>query len=180
MSRPGKIVGIDEAHCKLIYGLIVSHKPRRILEFGLGEGLSAHHISEAIAFNNIPFEYTIVENWVGWEGQKPDTLPYLLGATLVESSEREFVEKSIREHIRWDFILSDADHSNSNKWFWDVWELMLNTGGIFVLHDITNANHPNLRSILEPVTRLGWRHAMFNKSSKPDEECERGLLVIFK
>lgn len=174
------MIAIDEAHCKLIYGLVVSQKPRSILELGFGEGASSAHISEAIAFNNIPFNYTIVDNWLDWGGTMPANLPHLLGAKIEESDEEVFVERSIVSGRKWDFILSDADHHKSDKWFWKVYTQLLNEHGIFVLHDITNPGFPNLESILHMIRAYNYRHNLFNTSSRSDEECERGLLVIFK
>lgn len=174
------MIAIDKAHCDLIYGLIVAQKPRSLLELGFGEGASGAHISEAIAYNNIGFDYTIVDNWHDWGGKMPENLPYLLGAKIIESDEREFVEKSCTEGRKWDFILSDADHHNSDQWFWKLYTQLLNDGGIVVLHDVTNSGFPNLESIVKLIRAYNHRHALFNKSSRPDEECERGLLVVFK
>jgi predicted O-methyltransferase YrrM len=174
------MTAIDEAHCKLIYGLVVSQKPTSVLELGFGEGVSGAHISEALAFNDLPFDYTIVDNWYDWGGIMPDNLRQIYGAHIVQSDEGAFIGKAVERGAKWDFVLSDADHHNCEQWFWKLYTQLLNDGGIVALHDITNPGFPNLESILVMVRSLNYRHALFNKSSRREEECSRGLLIVFK
>ena len=65
-------VKIDTAHAELIYGLIVSSKPKKILELGLGGGKSADAIIKGINYNQNNSEFSIVDNWLDFGSNIPD------------------------------------------------------------------------------------------------------------
>lgn len=169
---------IDNSHVHLIFGLIVAQKPRSVLEFGFGSGCSSHSITEAIRYNQNDARYVIVDNWLDYNGQRPD---HLLGwykeAEFVTSDEKDYVD-SCKD--KFDFILSDADHHHTDQWFKDVYNRLLVKGGILVYHDVTNPMFPNLRGIMSQCRDVGTAPRLFDQNSVSGERCDRGLLVIFK
>lgn len=174
------MIAIDKAHCDLIYGLVVSAKPRDVLELGYGTGASSLSISEALEYNEnalfnsakeLQAKYTIVDNWNDWNGEEPDIHQHRF--SLVTMDETEFCSNLQKDS--YDFILSDADHANAEK---NAGKLFyaLRSPGILIFHDVTNPGWPNLRVLLGSYANS----VLFNKSSRQNEECDRGLLVIFR
>jgi hypothetical protein len=46
---------------------------------------------------------------------------------------------------------------------------------------VTNSElFPNLISIYSDAVRRDLHHMLFNYNSRPDERCDRGMLVLFK
>lgn len=177
---------IDQCHIDLISSLIKTSKPKKVLELGFGSGKSSRAIIDALKFNQTEFNYTLVENWVDWN-YKPqyDQVQFLKGEgiSLVNSDELHFVFST---QDTYDFILSDADHWNTDKWFEYVFKNLLNDGGILIYHDVSLGPHKNvdlyfknLDNIYYKAKGMGLKMLHFNKSSRDDEKCERGLLVIF-
>jgi predicted O-methyltransferase YrrM len=165
------IEGIDKAHCDLIYGLAVSLKPKSVLEIGYGQGNSFEALWKALAYNNINFRYTLVDDWRGHQGRPApelDGLPIEILSMTEEAFYREHSDQS------YNIILSDADHGHAHQWFEQSLE-MVRAPGLLIYHDASNPNHPNLGEL----NLFGHCWALFNRSSRPDEHCERGLLVIF-
>lgn len=119
-----RIVRIDRAHAELLRTLVMAGKPRDILEFGFGAGESAAAILSGARFNRMPFSYTLVDNWMDFDGVQPQM--------------------------------------TTRRGFRDV------------------RCFRNLGEILDLVRERGYRHALFDRSSRRGERCERGLLVIFK
>jgi predicted O-methyltransferase YrrM len=174
-------VKIDQAHADLLYGLIVSSKPKKVLELGVGGGKSADAILAAIQYNNNNCEFTIVDNWYDFGFKMPNEVFDRYGkyANIVSSSEKDFVF-SCQE--KFDFIFSDADHYATEQWFEYVYENLLYKGGILIYHDINlfEESFPNLRQILFDCQKLNLNYFLFNQNSLIGERCHRGLLVIFK
>jgi predicted O-methyltransferase YrrM len=170
------MIAIDQAHCDLIYGLIVSLKPRDVLEFGLGSGASATAIAKGLLFNDLKCSYTIVDNWHDWKGVEPgfhlEALEFPL-PIIVNQDETEFC--NTLEKDSYDFILSDADHANAEKNAGKLY-YALRSPGIMIFHDVCNPGWPNLR-----VLKGSYANSvLFNKNSRDGEECDRGLLVVFR
>jgi len=190
----GDNVAVDTCHLNLVIGLIESHKPTSILELGVGSGRTTKAIIEAIKRNQdgellpsykIP-EVTLVDNWCDWNGKRPDCFEELKNiVNVVERDEREFVFTCNKTY---DFIFSDADHWNTDKWFWYVYDRLLNSNGILIYHDVSTQDplprnelrFPNLINILIECKKRGISHMHFDKCSKKSERCFRGFLVIFK
>lgn len=174
-------VKIDTAHADLVYGLIVSSKPSNILELGLGGGKSADAIIKGIEYNENSPKFTIVDNWLDFDFQIPEGVveKYSKHANIITSDEHDFVF-ACKE--KFDFIFSDADHYNTDQWFEYVFENLLANNGILIYHDINlfEDSFANLRSIYSKTLEKGYSHFLFNKNSKTNERCHRGLLVIFK
>ncbi len=168
-------VPMDDNHIALIKSLAMCSKPNHILELGIGSGAVTNALLEAMAHNGNGATLTCVDNFTDWGGDRPeesDDLP----VTLFVQNEREFVSSC---EDTFDFIVSDADHDHSHEWIAGTLAL-LNAGGIAVFHDISNPDYPNLLSIVQQVKSSGMAHAVFNKSSRADERCHRGILVVFK
>lgn len=181
MFKNNENVKIDEAHSLTLKGLIYSLKPKKIIELGLGGAKSLDAILEALEYNQQPYEYTLVDNWQDFGFKIPDGLLELYNGrvNIITSNEKEFVYKTTDKY---DFIFSDADHSNTEKWFEYVYDNILENDGILAYHDVNFFQNDfiNLREIYYTCVRRNLKFKLFNKNSLPNERCERGLLVIFK
>lgn len=140
------------------------------MEFGLGGCKSTRAILDGLRYNGKPFKYVLVDNWHDWDGQKPEVSFPLI--EFVTANEGDYVAACTE---KFDFIMSDGDHDNADKWFDKVWD-MLNPGGILVYHDV--CSYPNLSTIVDRCK--GLSHRVFNQNSIDGERCDRGLLVVFK
>ena len=176
-------VKIDQAHADLLRGLIVSHKPKTILEIGLGGGQATDAILSGLEYNNQPYHYDIVDCWLDWGGVMPSgvTEKYESRCNIITAFEKDYVFGTDKTY---DFIMSDGDHHNAEKWFEHVFDKLLNPGGILIYHDINVFNEPdsfpNLVEIYEKCKKYNLSHHLFNANSLEDERCQRGLLIIFK
>ena len=190
-------VQVDFCHGDLIANLVKCHKPKTVLELGFGSGFTARKIQEALNYNETgelhpkygpPAKYTMVDNWQDWreKGEAPPDLSEFKNdrTTIVVSNEHEFV---FNAKTTWDFIFSDADHFNTEKWFEYVFDNLLNDNGILIYHDVCvkapesgEMWFPNLKKILDRTRERKLSHFLFNKDSLASEKCWRGLLVIFK
>jgi predicted O-methyltransferase YrrM len=179
---------IDRCHCDLIYGLAVSLKPTRILELGYGEGASARALWAAMIYNGRDCWYVLVDDWRSTQPQfplserhPPKTLVALAPrqTQFFTMLEADFYDSMKPESDLYELILSDCDHENAHLYYQDSLRL-LKPGGLLIYHDVTNPNHPKLKSIVTQANESGYPTLVFNKSSRPDEECQRGLLVIRK
>ena len=177
-----KGVKIDVAHAHLVTGLVKANKPKTILEFGIGGGESTDAILEALAYNQQPYEYTVVDNWHDWHGQQPEGITEKYGdrIKIITSPEREYVFSCTEKY---DFIMSDGDHHQTDQWFEYVYENLLNPGGILIYHDVNLFDDDAFKNLISIYTRCQeYRisHHLFNRNSLPTERCQRGLLAIFK
>lgn len=175
-----QLVKIDDNHARFVEALVMSTKPRRVLEFGFGAGEATRAIQAGLAYNDQPHEYVVVDNWLDFGGERPSVTrgPTFPGVTFVTSAEYDFVRDC---RASFDFILSDADHLHAQLWFDQVYDRLLVAGGVLIYHDITNTrDFPNLLRIHEQVIRSNYHHVLLNRNSRPGERCDRGLLAIFK
>lgn len=175
-----QLVKIDVNHAELVRALVACQKPRRVLEFGFGAGEATRAILAGLAYNEQPFSYTVVDNWLDFGGAPPAATrePIYREVEFRTSSERDFVLACADSY---DFIFSDADHHHAQDWFDAVYGRLLNPGGTLIYHDVTNsADFPNLLGIYRQVVRDGRNHLLLNRRSRPGERCERGLLSVFK
>ena len=175
-------IKIDTAHAELIRGLVIAHKPKILLELGVGGGKSVDATLSALNFNQQTYDYTLVDNWLDFGGTIPPevTALYQDKLNIVTSAEKDFVLNCKKT---FDYIMSDADHQQSHTWFEHVYNNLLNPGGILIYHDVNMFDlqaYPGLREIYQKCQSTNKSHFLFNKNSLPDERCQRGLLVIFK
>lgn len=182
-----RMIEIDQCHLDLLSGLVKSAKPKKVLELGFGSGKSVKTLLDSLTYNDSEYEYTLVENWIDWGRQpqlgKLEFLKEYSNVSVICSDEINFIFGTSEKY---DFILSDADHWNTDKWFEYVYTRRLNAGGILVYHDVSlgpdnvDLYFENLDNIYHRCRELGLNFLHFNKSTREDEKCERGLLVIFK
>lgn len=181
------MIEIDQCHLDLLAGLIKSQKPVDVLELGFGSGKSVKSVLDALAYNTNEYNYTLVENWIDWNGvpqrEQIEFMKEYKNVKIACMNESDFVFNTPEKY---DFILSDADHWNTDKWFDYVYTRLLNPGGILVYHDVSlgpekvDLYFKNLDNIYHRCKELDLNFVHFNKSTRDDEKCERGLLVIFK
>ena len=178
MIHTDPIVKMDQCHLDLIYGMLVSHKPKKVLELGMGSGIATDVILKAFEYNGIPLDLTCVDNWLDWNFLKPKEISSYetKGVKVITSAEKDFVY-SCKDHF--DFIVSDADHDHAQEWFQQSFSLLA-PGGIIIYHDVTNPDFANLYSLFQSARAEHLSHFLFNTSSRHEEKCERGLLVIQK
>jgi len=174
-------VKIDVCHADLIFGLVTCFKPEKILELGIGGGRSTDSILRGLKYNLSNFDYTLVDNWLDFNGVMPIEISdkYKKLINIITSNEKDFIFST---NQKFDFIMSDADHNHTNEWFEYVYENILKENGILIYHDVNLFDNQwaNLRQILEKCKQNKINHFLFNKNSRFDERCHRGLLVIFK
>ena len=177
-------VKIDIAHAELLTGLVMCDKPRRILEIGVGGGRSLDAILKGLDYNQAEYSYTLVDNWGDWAGVMPPEVQERYGdrIDIITSNEKDFVFSCTGQ---FDFIMSDGDHNSTDQWFDYVYDNLLADSGILVYHDVNFVNNwpgifRNLQNIYHRVNERGISHKLFNLSTLPTEQCERGLLVIYK
>ena len=167
---------IDMNHLSLIQGLLVSSKPKKIL--GVGTGNVSQVCLDAIQHNQVG-HLTCIDNWQDWKGNIPKIAVELkkLGAEIITKSEKDFVHENL--DARFDFIISDGAHGGSHKWCNKLYD-MLNRGGVLIAHDVTNPHFTNLREYQIEARRRRYDSMTFSESTRKDERCERGLLVVYK
>ncbi len=173
------LVMIDVNHADFVRALVACTKPQRILELGFGAGEATRSILAGCRYNERAFEYTIVDNWCDFGGIQPEITKTdeFSKIKFVTSDEFEFVKES---HGMFDFIFSDADHYNTQNWFEHVYTSLLCRNGVLIYLDVTNPQFPNLLRIYMDTVKMNYDHVLLNVSSRRDERCWRGMLVIFK
>ena len=167
---------VDLAHCAFVSGCVLSKKPDRVLELGIGPGYLSRALLDALAYNR-KGALTCVDGFFDTHGIEPAHVEPLrrAGAEVVVSTEEAFVKACPSESF--DMLVSDADHGRSQEWLDDHLRIV-KPGGFLFFHDTNNAMFPNLGAIVEQVARLPHHH--FTANSRPDESCERGLLFVMK
>ncbi len=190
----GENVAVDLCHLDLITNLVKTHKPTSILELGVGSGRTTIALCEGVKYNEhsdtisgyVTPTITLVDNWNDWGHKRPDFVDELkLKVNLIESDEKQFLFST---NNKYDFIFSDADHFNTDKWFDYVYDRVLMNNGILMYHDVSIQNplpnnefrFPNLENILIQCKKRNINYIYFDKCSLKSERCYRGLLVIFK
>lgn len=163
------MIEIDECHRHLIEGIILSIKPKSVLELGYGTGKTTKSILYALNYNGFG-TLSVVENFRDWNGNKPDHfIPKRFKHIYLDES--EYLTSSTDVY---DVIIADGDHYNTHK-FWEKLVNMLTSKGCLIVHDVCNKDFPNLNVFTQLPGAL-----VFNTSSRIDEKCERGLAILFK
>ena len=169
------LVRIDRCHVDLIAGIAKSLKPQNILELGFGTGDTSFALTQAIEFNGVG-DLTIVDNWSLFDGRPPEHLTLRHPNVSVHTSdERAFVVNAGTD--KYDLVISDADHWNAHEWL-NEYLRICRDGGIVVMHDTASHYYPRLRDMIRICKERGLSYMEFNKSSRPDEECWRGTLIV--
>jgi predicted O-methyltransferase YrrM len=174
---PTDLTTIDTAHTYMIFSLIIASKPLNLLELGTGKGYATQALLAGIKYNGIG-SLTCVDNLQDFTNTEPPFYADLRSKgvkIIAPMSEMGFIF-SCKE--KYDFIMSDADHEYSGTWT-EMTLTLLNPGGIVCYHDIGDV-YPNSKMTVETAERHGYSKMLFKASSRPDERCDRGFLVIKK
>lgn len=160
-NKPGQ-TSVDECHGLLLFGLIVSLKPSKILELGVGTGYITKTILSAINYNE-KGKLICVDNLKDYKGNKPNFINELEKEGIIFNNEDETLFlKNVKD--KYDLIIADADHSRINENI-NFYPKILNKNGFMLIHDVN--------FVLE-------NSYLFNKSSLLKERCSRGWLLFFK
>jgi predicted O-methyltransferase YrrM len=171
-------VAVDKSHAMLLYGMITSHKPDTILELGIGSGFITKTILYAIKYNG-KGNLTSVDNWNDWSGKEPNHIQELrnMGVNIIAPIDEEIF---IRENKnKYDVIIVDGNHRHGGEWADKVLE-MLNPNGFLFAHDVEHPNYPTLKNYQILANKFGYSNYTFSKSSRDDEYCWRGWIMINK
>jgi len=177
-KNPYKDAGIDICHSFLLFGIIAAQKPKSILELGIGTGVGCETILNAVKYNQQDYNYDALDNLYDLGGNLSNDYINKLKenkVNIVISDEKSYVEKC--ESSKYDLIISDADHLNAGDWVDHIVRICKNNGIIFC-HDVCNEGFPSLKKYIDYVKDNSIPHYLFNSSSRQDEKCERGWLMI--
>lgn len=174
-------VAVDRCHNMFMMGALLAQKPDDILELGIGSGYVTVSLIHGIRYNG-KGRLTCVDNWTdargGEMGDVADNLRKVGVNVVAPVEEYRFVSGCPSES--YDFLVSDADHLNSGTWI-DEHLRIVRPGGFLFFHDTNQVDEfPNMALIVRRVQELGLCHYHFKKSSRPDEQCERGWLFVMK
>ena len=169
---------IDRGHAVLMLGALLAAKPESVLEIGIGTGTATKTILEGLAFNGVG-QLTCVDNYWDLGGNLPHEVLESIakrGVTLkAPINEKDFVLSCPDDS--YDFLVSDGDHEHAGEWADEIFRIMKPNSFMF-FHDIANTDYPNLQNYLKRAIELGKPHFLFSKSSRSDENCGRGWLMI--
>lgn len=171
-------VGMDTCHYLQIIGTLIAKKPENVLEVGIGTALMTAGLVMGLRYNQRG-RLTCVDNWFDWQGIEPPGVTSLRssGVTVVAPvDERVFLEACPDD--TYDFVVSDGDHRNI--WLWiDHYFRVTRPDGIIYFHDSNNTElFPTIGHIEQRVKQLGLPYYHFKQNSRPDERCDRGLLMV--
>ena len=169
---------IDLAHGMSIFGSLLSAKPQHILELGIGTGFITSLLLQGIEYNTVG-DLTCVDNFHDLGGNLPEeTLKRIAQSgvkVIAPKGEREFILETLDNS--YDFLVSDADHNHSGEWAEETFRIIKPDSFMF-FHDVNNEGYPNLRNYQTLAEKLGKPYFLFKDSSRSDEECGRGLLMV--
>jgi SAM-dependent methyltransferase len=142
----------------------------------VGAGYTARALLQALAWNG-KGRLVCVDSWHDTKGQEPEIAQELRarGVEIVVQAEEPFCQSCPADFA--DVLISDADHLRSDQWLGEHLRI-LRPGGWAFFHDTSNSEFPNLARILDGVKELPHWH--FTASSRADERCERGWLMVHK
>lgn len=171
-------VAMDQNHAEFIYGCLISKKPEQILEMGFGIGAVTKYLIQGKQYNGIG-KLTVVDNWLDTGGNEPDFFKSFAPDIdeFILKGEGDFVSSSAND--TYDLSVYDADHWATDQRIDDIIRIT-KPGGFLFFHDVMTQDFPNLHKIVDRVKELGMSHYVFDKSSRSNERCERGLLFAIK
>lgn len=189
-KEPFKGAGVDIAHAMLLFGVILSQKPKDILELGIGTGVVSETILNAVKYNSNEYKYDAVDfcmvfsdktkryeyqgNWAYPTRQYIEKLRQE-NVNLIGLDEKVFVENC--DSNKYDLIISDADHNRAGEWAEHIFRICKPNGIIF-FHDICCKEYTSLQKYLDYVKENSIPHYIFNECSRSDEICYRGWLMV--
>lgn len=164
---------IDVCHNALLFGTILSAKPIEVLELGIGSGYATKSILYALRYNQIG-HLTTVDNF--HDGKIYQLIKELedMGATVCAPvTEESFVRGAKTDS--YDLLVSDADHTHSGDWVEEIYRIV-KPNGIMFFHDIFYTESVN--RYLKMAISMNKPHFVFNVSSRSEEECHNGWLMV--
>jgi len=167
---------VDLNHGILMLGALMSAKPINILEIGIGTAFCSELLLQGIKYNQIG-KLTCVDNLHDLNGNLPiDTLNYLKDkqVSIAVQSEKDFVFS--RQENEFDFLVSDGDHNHAHEWTDQIFKIMKPDSFMF-FHDVMEKGY-SLIEYKNQAEKLGKPYYLFNISSRAEEKCERGWLMI--
>lgn len=164
---------IDRCHGSLIFGSCVSAKPNRILELGTGTGFITRLLLCAIRYNGGGFLTTLDHGKEKLASKAVLKLFRESGVEMIDKDEQEFC--CAEGENRYDFLVSDANHYGN--WFEEHFRIT-SPGSLCFFHDTNTLDYPGLVRLESYVRKLGWAYHHFRKSTRADENCSRGLLMV--
>ena len=178
LNRPNK-AAIDSAHGMLILGCLMSSKSKNILEIGIGTGFITNMLLNAIEYNQIG-HLTSVDNFHDLGGNFPNEVLENLKLNqkikvIAPMQERDFVFSC--EENSFDFLVSDGDHLHAGEWADQVFKIM-KPDAIMFFHDVNSPGYINLKNYKTRSDALNKPNFLFKESSRPDEDCHRGILMV--
>lgn len=177
-SRPSRNASVDLCHGMLILSNVLSSKPEKILEIGIGPGFCSEILLSAIEYNQ-KGKLTCVDNFVDYGGNTPPSLVEKLKNNNIELiapiEEKDFVYSA--KDDSYDFLVSDGDHHKAGLWTDQIFRIM-KPYSIMFFHDASNEGFPTIKNYQTEAERLNKPYYLFNKSSRKDEQCHFGLLMV--
>lgn len=178
LSRPSR-AAIDVPHGALIFGALTSSKPLNILEIGIGTGFITNLLLEGVAYNQMG-HITSVDNFHDLGGNLPNKVFEDLKkkeniSIIAPMHERDFVKST--EDDKFDFLVSDGDHDHAGEWVAEIFRIIKPNSFMF-FHDVNNPGYPNLTNYKIEADKYKKPNFMFTKSSRTDEDCARGILMV--
>lgn len=178
LNRPSK-AAIDSAHGMLILGALMSSKSKNVLEIGIGTGFITNMLLNAIEYNKIG-HLTSVDNFHDLGGNLPNQTLDILKTKqnikiIAPMEEKDFVFSC--EENSFDFLVSDGDHLHAGEWVDQIFKIM-KPDSIMFFHDVNNPGYLNLRNYKTRSDELGKPNFLFKESSRSDEDCHRGILMV--
>ncbi len=169
---------IDLNHAILLFAAATAAKPQRVLNLGIGPGLTAFALLHALRHNGEGSLVCVDNNHDLGGNMSQGVLDQLRGdgVEIVISGEREYVHSCLTDSF--DLILSDADHYHAGEWVDEILRIARPDALIFV-HDADNNAFPGLRRYQERARELGLGYKMFNKGGHgTDRSPQTGFLMI--
>lgn len=169
-------VAMDRAHQAVIFAMAVAQKPMDVLEFGVGSGAISRALIAALNYNQHG-RLTCVDNWIDSGGIEPPIAETVrkAGATVIGQDEYSFTAGAPTG--AYDFLVSDADHNEAGRWVAETFRLV-RPGGILFFHDAA-ATHYAAMALIREYARP-FPHLLMDRSSRADERCGRGLLMVWR
>jgi len=170
---------VDVAHGMLIFGSMLSAKPNNILEIGIGTGFITNLLLDGVAYNQSG-HLTSVDNFYDLGGNLPnqvlDKLKQRNSLSIIAPIEEKDFILSCKDN-QYDFLVSDGDHVHAGEWVDEIFRIMKPNSFMF-FHDINNTGFPGLYNYKTLSDKYNKPNYLFTKSSRDDEECHRGLLMV--
>jgi len=168
---------IDLPHAILIYGALVSAKPDRVLEIGIGTAFITRALLDGVAYNG-KGSITCVDSFydlgTNLSQENVDSLKEKV-TLIAPKTEHDFVHETSANS--YDFLVSDGDHDHAGEWADKVFEIMAPNSFCF-FHDVNHPHYTNLQAYHVRAKEFGKPHFLFTQNSREDERCDRGLLMI--